>query len=534
MAEETKPERLDVVVWTDKMEVTIVFTDRSEQGPLPTAEEVLRVLGRDRVALTEDVKNAATLYADTQLKNEEERFKKFVIAKGRLAEQGSDPTFTWDPGVAPKKRAGRKGEKADHYSFRSMIAVAENTVLGTIVPAVPARAGVDVFGTVLPPRKWPKDIGLHKTVRTEGDNPLTAYSQVPGVVKFEGDELRIDEAVEIRGDVDFSTGNVGCPIDITIGGAVLDNFTVKSTGSIKVAGPIQGATVVAGKDIQANGGVLGKFIGLVEAKGKITVKFAEEAHLRAVGDVVVASGLINSVVETESRIMATQASVRGGRLFAREGAEIGELGSGLAVPTRVAIGVNPEAANSALEVDDEIRWIEEDIEPLQRELDEWTGKAKRVGLDSTQKVRMRQLASEIEYLKGLIAKLHEKRAGVIKTAEPTKKPMLQITRKLRPGAQIQFGGRVAIVRQPISGPLRIEERMIDDEEELVFIDNSGNVKVVVTEPAARPRQRTRKTHPRPSNARTRKKPGRHPKKPTAGKKAGRSRLPPTKGDEPQR
>ncbi len=488
-----EPERLEVSVRADKMQVTVRFTDRSGEGPLPIADEVLRVVNREKVVVTHEVAAAIKAYAEKQLTDPERRFDEATIAMGRPVEDGREADFIWDEAVEPRKpkKKGRGG--VDHYAFTSIIPVGTGTLLGTIVAAVPSRAGVDVFGTAIEPRTWCKDIELHKSVRLEEDGSMQVYAATAGVASFANNELRIDEAVELHCDVDFATGNLKCATDISIGGAVLDNFTVKSAGTIKVAGPIEGAKLSARKDVEAKGGILGKEIGVVQAAGRITAKFAEEAHLRAKGDIVVARAFVHCVVETQARIIAPQATVRGGRMFAHVGAEIGELGSEAAVPTRIAIGVDPKVAAAALELEDEIGWIKQDIGPLRAEHNQRLAKAKRRAPTEGQLLRIRQLDSEVRYLQGLIEELCVDRDAMIEAARPPRKAVLHIVRKLQPGAQIQFGVRVAFLRHAVRGPLRVEERCINDKDQLVVIDINGNATVLHSERATKPQQETRRT-----------------------------------------
>ena len=536
MAGESKVQRLKVLVRPDRMEARIRFVDRV--GEPPTADEVRDALEREDIAITDEVSANIAAYCLT-LADDVERFKPAVIAKGRRAEAGCDAKFTWHKALAPKKRAGRRGEDADHYTFRSLVAVEAETLLGELTFAVPACEGVDVSGKTISGGPRPKDIELNRSVRVEGEAPAHLYASVAGVVRFEKQRLWIDEVVQIDGDVDFSTGSVICAVDVQVAGAVLDNFMVKSGGAITVTGPIQGAIVSARKDIEANGGILAGGRGLVEAERKLVTKFAEEANLRVGGDLVVATALINCDVEVTGKLAAPQAALRGGRIFAHHGAEISELGSGSATPTRLAIGIHPSIAAEALEKDDEISSILHYMEPFRLEHQKWMALAKtNEGLTPQQDIRRRQVSSEIEFLQGLIDEITQARDQLLINARPDRKATLQIGRIIQPGAQIQFGTLLALLRRPVRGPVRLESRMVDGKRVIVAVTPAGGATVL---PAVRSTHRSRRalTHSpvhrkttRPSRRSTRPSPRSSRAAPSSSRPAAPSTRPVARSTRP--
>ncbi|MFP6685849.1 MAG: FapA family protein [Polyangiaceae bacterium] len=480
MANETKVARLKVEVRSDGTAAKISFVARDPNAVLPDCEEVKRALTDARVTITKDVEAKVDAYCDS-LANETTRFQSLVIAEGRLPYQGRPAELTWDKSVAPKTRVGKKGEDGDHYAFRSMICVEKDNLLGNLLPAKAAVPGVDVHGKELPPRTMPKDIELHRTVRADGHERMRLYAAVGGVVRFEDNRLWIDESVNVKGDVDFATGNIACTIEVKIGGAILDNFTVKSTESIFVSGPIQGATVHSDADVHALGGILAGGRGLVSAQRKLFAKFAEEANLRSAGDILVNSALIKCDVQALGRLIAPQATVRGGLLYARLGAEIGELGCGAATHTRIAIGIRPEVAAAALAKDDDISVLSEHLQPFERERQKWlTLSEKEEGLNPQQHIRLRQVQSEINFLRLLIAELADERDSMLGDDQPEQKAVLEVTKTIQPGAQVQFGTMLVVLRRPLPGPIRIETRAIEKIPAVVAISSTGDVQVLPT------------------------------------------------------
>lgn len=486
MANETKVTRLQVEVRSDGTAAKISFVARETGAALPDGNEIKRALTESRVAITKDVEARIGAYCDAVAKPTT-RFQAAVIAEGRPPGQGHEAKLTWHKSVTPKTRVGKKGEAGDHYAFRSMICVEKDKLIGTLMPAQAAVPGVDVHGKEIPPRKVHKDIEMHRTLRGEGHDPIRVYAAVPGVVRFEDNRLWLDESINIKGDVDFATGNIVCTIEVKIGGAILDNFAVQSTDSVFVSGPIQGATVHSGADIHALGGILAGGRGLVSAERKLFAKFAEEANLRSGGDILVNSALVQCDVQALGRLIAPQATIRGGHIYARLGAEVGELGSGAATQTRIAIGIRPEVAAAALGKDDDISVLSEHLQPFERERQKWvTLSEKKEGLNPKQHIRLRHVHSELKFLRHLIAELADERDAILNNDQPGDKAALEVAKTVHPGAQIQFGTLLAVLRRPLPGPVRIEARTVENVPVVVAVSSTGDVDVLPTVRAAQP------------------------------------------------
>ena len=101
---------------------------------------------------------------------------------------------------------------------------------------------------------------------------------------------------EIRGDVDFSSGNINFIGDVTISGGVTSGFEVKAGGDIEVDGVVESARVESGGNITLHKGIAGAEKGMIQADGAITARFIENARVMAGGDVTVSDAIIQSIV----------------------------------------------------------------------------------------------------------------------------------------------------------------------------------------------------------------------------------------------
>ena len=65
---------------------------------------------------------------------------------------------------------------------------------------------------------------------------LPPYIQKNGAVYYKGDSIGVYDFLEIKGDVDFSTGNIDFDGYLSIKGTVEDNFSVEASNDLEILG----------------------------------------------------------------------------------------------------------------------------------------------------------------------------------------------------------------------------------------------------------------------------------------------------------
>jgi len=285
-----------------------------------------------------------------------------AVAKALPHGESRDASFEWEIDVEGN-RAGKILEDGS-IDFRARTrapAVREADLIGSLVQPRRGESGRDVLGRELPA---PQPLGIevvtdaHINSKTRGER-VQFYAGRGGEVISENEIVRsrhrtrrrlrigISLVSNIDGDVGYATGNIDFSGDVIISGSVQSLFSVRAEGSVHIGGYIEdGAIVAAGKDIMVRGGIIGAATQ-VDAGGTLWAKFAQEASVRARGDVRVGAYIFNASVRACGRVVVLgrgegkARSLVGGLVWGGLGIDTLSVGSAYNSATRLVVGVDP-------------------------------------------------------------------------------------------------------------------------------------------------------------------------------------------------
>jgi uncharacterized protein len=375
----------------------------------------------------------------------------------------------------------QQGDSADdcegRIDFResNILTVKAGQPLGMLTPEVPAVPGIDVCGAPVPGNKASSVFQLGSNVKLSGDGKAVVAT-ASGKVLLTRQSISVVEVVEIKGDVDYSSGNVESPTDVLITGTIRDTFTVRSEKSVSVKETVEGAIVEAGTHIQIMGGIAGRGAARIRAGGEVHAKYCEEADIEAAGDVVITRQIINSRVRTTRQLVVARGSVIGGHLYARGGASIKTLGNEANIRTEIAIGIAPEVLADADRADQAAKKKRETAEKVRKTVQPLLAQIKR--LTSEQREKATELMYEADQMMAEATECEKKKQESLAkcSPDPDSNPTLIITSMIYPGVVIIFGNKMALMSKPRRGPIKIVRRLIDRVEEIVVVDQiSGSV-----------------------------------------------------------
>ncbi|MGE4319354.1 MAG: DUF342 domain-containing protein [Deferribacterales bacterium] len=267
----------------------------------------------------------------------------YVIARGKKAVSGQNGELilrTVKP--ADMILSSEDITNVDYRVYKQkQLALAEkDQPVAMIISPTKGRDGMTVTGEPIDSLDGLEvELDLGKNVYINGKklvssiDGLIEYSKVGNRIKFD-----ISEVYLIKGDVDFSTGNIDFPGSVIVKGSIKAGFEVKARNEV-VATTIRGK-VTAGGGVTARQGIIGgQLHAEIFAGGSIFAKFMHKAKVISGDSVMVKKSIMYSEVYAENEVAVESApgSIIGGKTFAVNGISAKILGSESYVKTDVSI-----------------------------------------------------------------------------------------------------------------------------------------------------------------------------------------------------
>lgn len=188
--------------------------------------------------------------------------------------------------------------------------------------------GLSALGDEVPPQPGePANVPMGTNTHvTEAGTELVA--DIDGDVVFENGVFVVRCAMQIAGDVDYSTGNINFMGDVHIKGNVRDKFIVRATGSVLVDGLLESAIIDADGDVIIAGGVLGDNEGTIRSRGNVRAKFMESCSVYAAQSIQT-DYILGSEIFCDGPLMVVSGKgiVMGGSVSVHSYIEVKSIGS---------------------------------------------------------------------------------------------------------------------------------------------------------------------------------------------------------------
>lgn len=270
-----------------------------------------------------------------------------VIARGVPPVPAGGFRLNWIVRIASGAAVTMRADGSVDYKNqdRATVVVEGQPLLELLAIGVEGQNGMDVLGSVIPAPKDPTvvepptfDASIVEERKENGDRLLKAIKS--GELHFDKNQLTIDVAQKIKGDVGPATGNLRFPGPIAIAGTILTGYSVIAGGDILVTGAVEAALVSADGAIKITEGIKGAKRGTIRARKTIEAAFAEQAMLLAVEDIVLKNSALLCNIKTNGhlRLLGEKGHLIGGLCRARKGIEVQNLGSANGARTQVSFG----------------------------------------------------------------------------------------------------------------------------------------------------------------------------------------------------
>lgn len=467
--------RIAVEISKDRLTAWIHPCDAADPRPIEK-EEIVAALAVNKIKVGEEVHTRIDAFLALPAEGEDAP-ERFVIAEGKAACEGTDGEFLWDESLKKEGNAWQGDAPINYYTLNSIITIEQGRRIGTIVAPKPRVNGFDVLGNKLTPTQRPTEIQLQSTVGIAAEDPGAVIANVAGKVVYEHGTVSMDEVLEIGGDVDLESGNVDSVVDVHVKGTVRDLFSVKSKKSVSVCGAIEAAEVNAQDDILVRGGILGRERAAVTAGGEIVAKFCDQANLTAEGDIKITREIINSEVRAEGKLVAGHGVIIGSNIYAREGVEVGTLGSDACVPTTIMIGIHPDLIREAEKIRCEMEAKKKEAERIRTAIQPLMAELKR--LQPEQKERVTELMFQADAIDIEVTDEETRREALLAEGRAPEPPYVLVNQMIHPVTTIRIGRRQVFFEKEFAGPVRIEKRKVENVTEFVAVNQlSGSITVL--------------------------------------------------------
>lgn len=355
-AAEAEPE-IQVLVSRDRLEATLLITLPKGSRPL-LLEEVMAKINSAGVSYGIDEEAAQRALERPGLK--------VTCARGLSPADGTNAQIKYHIDMENKGRPVELEDgRVDHKNLNTFTTVHQNDLIAEKIPATLGAPGIDVLGQPIaakPGKDIPLPIGKNVYLT---DNKMLA--SIAGQLVTVNNKIHIIPLIEVKGDVDFSTGNINFVGNVVVRGSVHPGFTVKAEGDVEIAGTVSGGNV-EGKNVIIRMGIQGMNRGYIKATEKVVAKFIENATVYAGQDVFVSEVVLHSRIFAGKKVIVEgrKGHIAGGQIVAGEEIRAKIAGTHSAASTDLEVGINP--------------MLREEFQTLRQEL-----KKTQITLEQTQK-----------------------------------------------------------------------------------------------------------------------------------------------------
>ena len=298
--------------------------------------------------------------------------KEVLIAEGRLPVHGEpgklEIYFNHKRDFNPVED---KDGRVDYKDVNYLISVKKGDALCTIKQPTEGIPGETVSGKVLEAKQGgERTLPQGKNVEPDEKDPDTLVAAEDGCVNYNVAQNTIDvnPALEIKGDIDFNTGNIEFNGSLKVGGDIKSGFIVKTDGDLEVGGCIEDAEVDVGGDVMVKKGFIGRGKGHLKVAGDAVLKHAQGQNITCDGNLELGGELMHCNTKVGKSLAATSRAggIIGGVTMVVGNVEASQLGSESYSHTDISVGVNFQLLDRIKEIEQEEENIRQNQEKVKK------------------------------------------------------------------------------------------------------------------------------------------------------------------------
>ncbi len=379
-----------------------------------------------------------------------------LISKGKEPVNGKEDEIKLFFDLHEKAGKLKEDGTIDFKEKEKFLNVKAKDVIGEYIPGKKPEKGVDVFGNEISPIvEKSSGYKIGKNLKIEGNKVIAA---IDGIIEIdEYNKVSISNIIKIEKDVDFSTGNIKSDSTVHIMGKVNPGFTVETSADLIVEDAVFNSNLKIGGDCKIKHGITGEINKTnIIIKGNLSCEYIENSVIRCEKDLYFANSILHSKIKCGGILKSTgKGIVIGGEIFASKGIYINELGSKLAVPTTVIVGVDIERENKLNELKQQSIAIAYKLKQTKLAIGENYFKDPEGYLAKIPDNKLDEFEKKIDAFFNLIDKQKEIEANVntLKKSITFKDAVVSIKIRVYDGVTIKFGEENYTIKKEMSGPV---------------------------------------------------------------------------------
>jgi len=432
----------------DKIEGYITFSGSENGGKELTPDDIRKIIVDNNVVYGLDEALVGKLAEGPR-----DYEKRYTIAVGEKPVNGENGKLEYFFNQAKKTLKPKLNEDGtvDFKNLALIETIEEGKRLVRIVEPTEGSAGSNVFGKPVPqvPGKPAPKLPKGKNTAVSSDG-MELIAERSGQIVMSGASVSISELLEIKQDVDNSTGNIDFNGSVVINGNILQGFRVTAVGNIEVKGTIEGAEIICEGNLVADKGILGMHTSSIKVGGSVSARTIQDATIEVGGDIV-STAIMHSNVRCAGRIeLAGKGVLVGGEVFSREAVTVNIIGSPLGTHTELKTGIEPKLLERYRGLTEQFQAIKKQAEDLSKDL-AVMGKPENV--NAMPEYKKKSYIKTLYEAKSIQDKFNAKRVEVLNARNELEafkhSGKIRVNNAIYPGVNIQIGNAVMSIRDQL-------------------------------------------------------------------------------------
>ena len=284
---------------------SIIINDNGLSAQLTLESNDTRPLKEDILKKCKDLKIIHGIDVDLALEQLKSSSEPIIFAKCTKPKYEEDISFRW--GVDLKdiyKPNIDANDNANYKDLNQFIQLAKDQKIVSINKPIMKEPGIDIFGNKIDflPINAFFQIGNNITI---SEDKLSLIANIDGCLFIKSGVLHVDDVYQIRGDVDFHTGNIDFNGDVIIGGDVKSGFQIISKGNIYVNGTVESSDLRSNEgSVFIKNGIQGKNNCSIKAqKGSVFTGYVQNASIECGSLFHAQNYVIDSKIESKGIVI---------------------------------------------------------------------------------------------------------------------------------------------------------------------------------------------------------------------------------------